>query len=247
MLTAGINQDNAFGTGTSIGLNAGLGKINQNLTLSQYDPYFTDDGISRYSDLYYRSSKPLYYVGDPDYQIKSVGSSFKVGVPYSEVDRVFYGTAIEAYQISSTVNTPQPYLNYMQSYGIAAPGYPATLTTYNVPLTAGWTRDGRDSALIPSTGSMETLSAEVGTPIANMDYWRLYGKYQQYHSFDKGNILSFNGQVGYGQSYGNNPFPITKNYYVGGIGSVRGYAPGSLGPQYYNTLTGTYMPTGGAV
>ena len=245
MLTAGINQDNAFGTGTSIGLNAGLGKINQNLTLSQYDPYFTDDGISRYSDLYYRSSKPLYYVGDPDYQIKSVGSSFKVGVPYSEVDRVFYGTAIEAYQISSTVNTPQPYLNYMQSYGIAAPGYPATLTTFNVPLTAGWTRDGRDSALIPSTGSMETLSAEVGTPIANMDYWRLYGKYQQYHSFDKGNILSFNGQVGYGQSYGNNPFPITKNYYVGGIGSVRGYAPGSLGPQYYNTLTGTYMPTGG--
>jgi outer membrane protein insertion porin family len=245
MLSAGINQDNAFGTGTAIGLNAGIGKINQSLTLSQYDPYFTDDGISRYSDVYYRSSKPLYYVGDPDYQIKSVGASLKFGVPYTEVDRVFYGTALEAFQISSTVNTPQPYLNYLQSYGIAAPGYPATLTTYNVPLTVGWTRDGRDSALIPSTGSLETLSAEVGTPVANMEYWRLYGKYQQYHSFDKGNILSFNGEVGYSQAYGNNPFPITKNYYVGGIGSVRGYAPGSLGPTYYNTLAGTWMPTGG--
>ena len=245
ILSAGINQDNAFGTGTSVGLNASLGKINQNLTLSNYDPYFTEDGISRYTDLYYRSSKPLYYVGDPDYQIKSVGSNIKFGVPYTEVDRVFFGTGVEAFQIQTTVNTPIPYLNYAQSYGIAAPGYPGTLTTYNVPLTVGWARDGRDSALIPSDGSLQQLSAEAGTPVGNMTFYRMYGQYQKYHSFSKGNILSFNGEVGYGQAYGNNPFPITKNYYVGGIGSVRGYAPGSLGPQYYNSTIGAWQPTGG--
>ena len=245
ILSAGINQDNAFGTGTSVGLNASVGKINQNLTLSNYDPYFTEDGISRYTDLYYRSSKPLYYVGDPDYQIKSVGSNIKFGVPYTEVDRVFFGTGIEAFQIQTTVNTPIPYLNYAQSYGIAAPGYPGTLTTYNVPLTVGWARDGRDSALIPSDGSLEQLSAEAGTPVGNMTFYRMFGQYQKYHSFSKGNILSFNGEVGYGQAYGNHPFPITKNYYVGGIGSVRGYAPGSLGPQYYNSVIGAYQPTGG--
>jgi len=245
ILSAGINQDNAFGTGTAVGLNASLGKINQNLTLSNYDPYFTEDGISRYTDLYYRQSKPLYYVGDPDYTIKSVGSNIKFGVPYTEVDRVFFGTGVEAFQIQTTANTPVPYLNYAQSYGIAAPGYPATLTTYNVPLTVGWSRDGRDSALIPSDGSLQQLSAEVGTPAGNMTFYRLYGQYQKYHSFSKGNILSFNGEVGYGEAYGSNPFPITKNYYVGGIGSVRGYAPGSLGPQYYNTLVGAYQPTGG--
>ena len=129
ILSAGINQDNAFGTGTAVGLNFSLGKINQNLTLSNYDPYFTEDGISRYTDLFYRSSKPLYYVGDTNYQIKSVGSNIKFGVPYTEVDRVFFGTGLEAYQIQTTSNTPQPYLSYAQSYGIAAPGYPATLTT----------------------------------------------------------------------------------------------------------------------
>ena len=245
ILSAGINQDNAFGTGTSVGLNASVGKINQNFTLSNYDPYFTEDGISRYTDLYYRSSKPLYYVGDPYYQIKSVGSNLKFGVPYTEVDRVFFGTGIEAFQIQTTNNTPTPYLNYAQSYGIAPPGYPATLTTYNVPLTVGWARDGRDSALIPSDGSLQQLSAEVGTPVGNMTFYRLFGQYQKYHSFSKGNILSFNGEVGYGEAYGNNPYPITKNYYVGGIGSVRGYAPGSLGPKYYNQYIGTYQPTGG--
>ncbi|QWD12628.1 outer membrane protein assembly factor BamA [Polynucleobacter paneuropaeus] len=245
ILTAGVNQDNAFGTGQSIGLNGALGKVNQSLTLSNYDPYFTEDGISRYSDLFYRTSKPLYYIGDPDYQIKSLGTNIKFGVPYSEVDRVFFGTGFEAYQINTTINTPQPYLNYAQSYGIAAPGYPGTLTTYNVPLTAGWARDGRDSALIPSEGSLQQLSSEVGTPAGNMTYYRVYGQYQKYHSFSKANILSFNGEVGYGQAYGAYPFPITKNYYVGGIGSVRGYAPGSLGPTYYNTTYGTYQPTGG--
>ncbi|QWD10861.1 outer membrane protein assembly factor BamA [Polynucleobacter paneuropaeus] len=245
ILTAGVNQDNAFGTGQSIGLNGALGKVNQSLTLSNYDPYFTEDGISRYSDLFYRTSKPLYYIGDPDYQIKSLGTNIKFGVPYSEVDRVFFGTGFEAYQINTTINTPQPYLNYAQSYGIAAPGYPGTLTTYIVPLTAGWARDGRDSALIPSEGSLQQLSSEVGTPAGNMTYYRVYGQYQKYHSFSKANILSFNGEVGYGQAYGAYPFPITKNYYVGGIGSVRGYAPGSLGPTYYNTTYGTYQPTGG--
>ena len=245
ILTAGINQENAFGTGTSVGLNFALGKINQNLTLSNYDPYFTEEGISRYTDLYYRSSKPLYYVGDPEYKIQSVGTNIKFGVPYTEVDRVFFGTGLEAFQIQTTYNTPQPYLNYAQSYGIAAPGYPGTLTTYNVPLTVGWSRDGRDSALIPSDGSLQQLSAEVGTPIGNMTFYRLFGQYQKYHSFSKGNILSFNGELGYGQAYGSNPYPITKNYYVGGIGSVRGYSPGSLGPQYYNTIIGAWQPTGG--
>jgi len=245
ILSAGINQDNAFGTGTAVGLNLSLGKINQNLTLSNYDPYFTEDGISRYTDLFYRSSKPLYYVGDPSYQIKSAGSNIKFGVPYTEVDRIFFGTGVEAFQIHTTSNTPQPYLNYAQNYGITAPGYPGTLTTYNIPLTVGWSRDGRDSALIPSSGSLQQLSAEVGTPAGTMTFYRLFGQYQKYHSFSKGNILSFNGEVGYGEAYGNHPFPVTKNYYVGGIGSVRGYSPGSLGPQYYNTVLGRYQPTGG--
>jgi outer membrane protein insertion porin family len=245
ILSAGINQENAFGTGTAVGLNFSLGKVNQSLALSNYDPYFTEDGISRYTDLYYRTSKPLYYAGDPDYQIKSIGSNIKFGVPYTEVDRVFFGTGIETFRIQSSSNTPVPYLTYMQDYGVPAPGYPATLTTYNVPVTVGWARDGRDSALIPSTGSLQQLSAEAGTPLGNMMFYRLFGQYQKYHSFSKGNILSFNGEVGYSEAYGKYPFPITKNYYVGGIGSVRGYAPGSLGPTFYNPNTGRNQPTGG--
>jgi outer membrane protein insertion porin family len=242
ILSAGINQENAFGTGTSIGLNFALGKINQSFVLSQFDPYFTEDGISRYTDFFYRSNKPLYYVGDPDYQIKSFGTNLKFGVPYTEVDRIFFGTAFEINDINITQNAPQPYQTYIQDWGKTIP---SRLQTYNIPLTVGWTRDGRDSALIPSKGSLQRLSGEVGTPIGDLLFYQLNAQYQTYHSFSKGNIFSFNGEVGYGEAYGNKPYPITKNYFVGGIGSVRGYAPGSLGPQYFNTFVGRNLPTGG--
>jgi outer membrane protein insertion porin family len=244
ILSAGINQENAFGTGTSIGLNFALGKVNQSLAISQYDPYFTENGISRYTDLFYRLSKPLYYVGDTEYQIKSVGTNLKFGVPYTEVDRVFFGSGFEMYEINVTPNTPQPYQDYANAWGVSTPPG-GRVQTYSIPATVGWARDGRDSALIPSKGSLQRLSGEVGTPLGNLLFYQLNAQFQQYYSFSKGNILSFNGEIGYGEAYGNKPYPITKNYFVGGIGSVRGYAPGSLGPQYYNTTTGAWLPTGG--
>jgi len=194
--------------------------------------------------LFYRSSKPLYYVGDSEYQIKSVGTNLKFGVPYTEVDRVFFGSGFELFDINVTQNTPQPYQNYANAWGVRTPPG-GRVQTYNIPATIGWARDGRDSALIPSKGSLQRLSGEVGTPLGNLLFYQLNAQYQQYHSFSKGNILSFNGELGYGEGYGDKPYPITKNYFVGGIGSVRGYAPGSLGPKYFNTTTGTWLPTGG--
>ena len=43
----------------------------------------------------------------------------------------------------------------------------------------------------------------------------------------------------YGQSYSDNQYPIIKNVYAGGIGTVRGYSTNSLGPR--DLLTGTYL------
>ena len=43
-----------------------------------------------------------------------------------------------------------------------------------------------------------------------------------------------NGEIGYGGGYGGSDLPFYKNYYGGGIGSVRGYDTGSLGPTQLN-------------
>lgn len=61
VLSAGIRQDNVFGSGTSLGLDVNTSKSNRTISVTQYDPYFTVDGISRSTELYYRTYRPLYY------------------------------------------------------------------------------------------------------------------------------------------------------------------------------------------
>ena len=235
ILSAGISQENVFGTGTSLGLNLNTGKTARTLAISSYDPYFTEDGISRFTDIYTRSSMPLYYAGDTQYKIQSTGTNFKLGVPYSEVDRVFFGIGVEQLKMTTSVNTPPAYQDYLREYGS---------TSLNVPLTLGWARDGRDSAVIPSRGTYQQVSVELGTSLGDLQFYRAFYQHQYFFPVFKGNVIALNGEVGYGDTYNNKTFPITKNYYVGGIGSVRGYEPGSLGPQTAQVYPGTNVPTG---
>jgi len=246
VLSAGINQENAFGTGTSVGFNINTGRINRTLVVSQFDPYFTDDGISRFSDVYYRTSKPLYYLGDSNYTIVTAGLGSRFGVPYSETGRIFFGAAIENLSISTTTNSPTTF----QAYTAELSGQPADASgnnsgsTYNLPLTVGWAIDRRDSALIPSMGAYQQANFELGLPVDQSNYYRLSYQHQHFFPITKTQTLSLNGNVGYSDSYSGTPFPIMKNYYVGGIGSVRGYSPGSLGPIFRNSLTGLDQATG---
>ena len=46
--------------------------------------------------------------------------------------------------------------------------------------------------------------------------------------------LAFNTELGYAGSYGDKEYPFFKNFYAGGIGSVRGYETSSLGPRDTN-------------
>ncbi len=256
VLSAGINQENAFGTGTSVGFNVNTGSINRTLVVSQFDPYFTEDGISRYTDVYYRTSRPLYYLGDSDYTIVTAGTTTRLGIPYSETGRIFVGLGVENLSLNTTANSPIQY----QKYAAQLSGFDPSLvdgtandpnlgiysaSSWNVPLSLGWSKDRRDSALIPTNGLYQQTSFEVGLPVADLRYYRAFYQAQYFYPITKTNVLSFNGIFGYGASYGVNPFPITKNYYVGGIGSVRGYTPGSLGPQTYNQTLGIYQPIGG--
>lgn len=236
VLSAGIHQENVFGSGTSLGLDVNTSHVNRTIALSQYDPYFTIDGVSRVTDVYYRTSQPLYYLGDSDYKVVTAGGSFKLGVPFTEIDRVFFGLGAESTNITLSVNSPPAYQTYVSKFG--------TQTT-NIPFTVGWSRDGRDSTLVPTKGRYQQANAEIGTPIGDLTYYRLLYQNQYYVPLNKGYVLAFNTEAGWGHGYGGKSFPITKNYFAGGIGSVRGYETSTLGPSQTDAL-GNTIPTGGS-
>ena len=98
-------------------------------------------------------------------------------------------------------------------------------------MTTGWSRDDRDNLLVPTRGRYQRAFSEVGLPGLDLQYYRLNYQFQQYFALFPRVTLAFNGEIGYGDGYSGDPYPFFKNYYVGGIGSVRGFETGSLGPR----------------
>lgn len=224
-LSFGIKQENAFGSGNYLGLDINTSKYNRTAVLSTTDPYFTQDGVSRTLDVFYRTSRPYSYYYDSQsvdvsemYKIVSQGASVRFGVPFSEQDTVYFGLGLEQTSIKDGVYMPWQYLDYADKRNTA------------VPLTLGWGRDSRDSALAPNSGRYQQLNADWSMA-GDLKYVRANYQFQQYIPLTKSWTLAFNAELGWGKGLGGKSYPIFKNFYAGGLGSVRGFEQGSLGPR----------------
>ena len=218
-LTFGFKQENAFGTGNYLGVEVNTGKFNRTFVVSTVDPYFTADGISRTLDVYTRTARPYDGQGG-DYALKTTGTSVRFGVPFSELDTVYFGIGIEQIDISG-INLPSVYQTHINSFGAKS---------NSIPLTLGWSRDERDSALVPTTGRFQRVYGDWGIA-GDARFLRSNYQVQQYIPLNKQFTIALNGEVGWGKGMNGQPFPVFKNSYSGGLGSVRGFEPGSLGPR----------------
>ena len=219
-LSFGIKQENAFGSGNYLGIDVNTSRYNRMLVVSTTDPYFTKEGVSRTLDAYYRASRPYNDLGG-NYQLITAGTSIRFGVPFTEIDRVFFGLGVEATQIRPGTNIPAAYLAYATKFGY---------TSNAVPVTIGWARDDRDSALAPSRGQYQRFNTEASL-IGDAHYVRSNYQFQQYYPVTKLWTTAFNTELGLGKGLGGHPFPVFKNFYSGGLGSVRGFEQSTLGPR----------------
>lgn len=221
-----IKQENAFGSGNYLGVEVNTSKFNRVLVLSTIDPYFTQDGISRSIDLYHRSSKPYNDYGG-NYELITEGGSLRFGVPFTETDTVFFGGGLERTRIKPGTNIPAEYLAYAEQFGY---------TSNTLPLTIGWARDDRDSALAPTRGRYQRFNTEWGVA-GDARFLKLNYQFQQFVALSRQYTLAFNTELGWGKGLNGRPFPVFKNFYSGGLGSVRGFEQSTLGPR---SITGTY-------
>jgi outer membrane protein insertion porin family len=239
-LTFGISQENVFGSGNFLGVQVNTSKYNRTLSLTTTDPYFTPDGISRTISVYHTTTRPYQTSTDGDYKLVNQGASIRFGVPFSEVDTVFFGIGLERYAFDpnsttafSGLYTPPSYLAYFQCQKDATGLLVVSCdqkSVWGVPLSIGWGRDSRDSALIPTTGRLQRANLEVGAG-GDMKYIKTNYQYQQFFAISKQYTFSINGEVGYAKALGGKVYPIFKNFYAGGLGSVRGFEQNSLGPR----------------
>src|SRR3954471_13828688 len=215
-VSTSIRQANAFGTGKFISANINSGKVNTVYALSYNDPYYTVDGVSQGFDVYKRKTNAS-SLAVGAYTTDAIGGGVKFGYPVSEISSADVGFNLESVVLSTFVNSPLRYLDFVNQFG----------SNYQYgAFTAGWQRDTRDSVITPNQGGFTRLSGEIAA--GDLKYYRL--NFQQSYSFRLSRLytLLLRGDLGYAHGLGERPVPFFKAYYARGPDSVRGYRAFSL-------------------
>ena len=218
-----VNQNNFLGTGNRVSAQINTGKVNTVYSLSYTDPYFTPDGISRTLNVYRRDVDTT-SLGTGTYKTSSYGAGVSFGMPLNERDSVSAGLTFDYTDVTLDPTSPDQYKRYCGSVNSLG------CSNYSWMLNLGWAHDTRDNTLFPNEGVHQRILAEVGLPGLDLEYYKLEYKHSWYQPINKYMTLMLNGELGYGDSYGTKDYPYFKNFYVGGVNSVRGYDTSAIGP-----------------
>jgi len=223
-LSGSVAQQNIFGSGKYVAAQINSSKINTIYALSYTDPYFTVDGISQGFDVYSKEIDGT-RASIGRYITKTLGAGIRFGVPVTELDTISYGLAYEDTEITTFADSPLFYQNYVNTFGS---------TNDAIIGTVGWIRDGRDSLIYPTKGTMHRAFGEMGLPGASLEYYKVNYQYQRYFPLSRHYTLMLNGEAGVGDGTNGLPLPFFKNFFAGGVNSVRGYRNATLGPKDQN-------------
>jgi len=234
-----INQPNFLGTGNRVNTQINTSKVNTVYSLSYTDPYFTPDGISRGFDIYRRdvntNTSNTQSIGS--FESSSYGGGVRFGMPLTERDFLTAGLTADYTKVDLSSESPIQYINFC--------GNTSGCSNTSLSLSLGWTYDSRDNILFPNRGVLQRLTTEVTIPGLDLEYYKINYQHAWYKDLSNNFTLMLNGELGYADSYGSKQYPFFKNFYLGGVNSVRGYENGSLGPQDTDPTTGEQFSVGG--
>lgn len=232
VLGGSVTQDNLFGTGKSLGLGVNTSKSGRTLSLSFTDPYYTVDGVSLGYDIYRRTYDPSETTSIARYKSESTGLGIRVGYPIAEDDRINFGLAIDRTEITTYADSPELYKEFCKDFGCTNPTTGVgTVSVDSLIATVGWASDTRDSFLYPRKGVYQRVAFETAIAPGELRYGRLNYQYQYWLPIGRSQALMMNVDAGIAKGYGGKPVPFYKNFYAGGIGSVRGFEQSSIGPR----------------
>jgi outer membrane protein insertion porin family len=234
-----VSQANFLGTGNRVNAQVNTSKTNTIYSLSYTDPYFTPDGISRGFDVYRRDVDTDNSVSSSigTYTSSSYGAGVRFGLPLTEKSFFSAGLTADITKIDLQSDSPKQYLDFC--------GNSSGCNANSIQASVGWTYDSRDNTLFPNKGVLQRLTAEVGVPGLDLEYYKLEYKHAWYKDIFKNVTFLLNGELGYADSYGSKEYPFFKRFYAGGVNSVRGYDNGTIGPRDVDPATGDDFSVGG--
>ena len=223
LFNIGVSQENFLGTGKRIALKVDNSQVTKNYSFSYTNPYHTVDGISRGFSIFYRAIDAA-EADISNFTTDSLGANVTYRIPLDEEDSIRFTLGYENTEIKlGTTNVSQDVVDFVADNG----------SKYNdFPVNLGWVRDSRNRRIMTTAGSLTTAGTDITIPGSDLEYYKVNLRHLQYFPIGSLTDGSFNISLGYGGSYGDTTeLPPWKRYYAGGVRTVRGFEPNSLGPR----------------
>ncbi len=212
-----VQQANFLGLGLKANLSASLGGKSQTYALGLTDPHFMDTKWTLGGDIY-RSERQY-----TDYSRRLTGADIKGGYPISDSIGTF---VMYKYELKDILKPSAAYqaLNDADINGT----YPLGETTTSAVFSS-ITHNNTDYRMDPSIGFINSLSAEYAGLGGDNKFARFTTDHTYFHPIYKKLIASTKLTLGYIAEIGQ-PIPIDEKFYLGGIGSLRGYQSRTVSP-----------------
>lgn len=232
LLGAGVSQKNFLGSGNSLSFSLQSSSSVKEARFSFTDPYFTIDGVSRGIDLYFRETD-FDEDGTANYTTDETGLGLSFGYPVSDRARLSTSARIQSVVLKTDDNERPDYIeNFLVSEGFARGNREAEFL--EVVLGAGYSFNTLNKAFLPTEGIRHRVSADLAIPGSDLEYYSLNYLGESFTPLSKTRdvSLAMKTNLGYGSGYGDSDgLPFLKNFFAGGIRSVRGFEYNSLGPR----------------
>ena len=223
ILEFGISQDNFLGTGNRVSASLSQSDVKKEVRLDYTNPFYTVDGVSRGFDFYLKK-EDFDESSSSKYKIDEYGVGVTFGYPINEYQRISARFGVENITIDPNTETSQEVSRYISDNG-------DKFTSTNTTLY--WTENKLNRRLFPTSGRKQSVSLELSLPGSDLNYYKLRynGAWIKSLSVNEKWLIGARGNLGYADSIGKDDFPFFKNFFAGGIGSMRGVSGNSLGPR----------------
>ena len=248
LLGAAVSQKNFLGSGNALSFSLQSSSSTKEARFSFTDPYYTIDGVSRGIDLYLKQTD-FDEEGTADYTTDDTGIGLSFGYPISDESRVSTNFAIQNVNLKTAASVPSYIGDFLTSEGISSSSREADFVEYKVG--AAYSYDTLNKAFLPTAGTRHRVSFDLSIPGSDLEYYTASYLGETYVPvLDAEDVsLKFKTRLGYGDGFGDSAgLPFLKNFFAGGIRSVRGYTYNSLGPVDANgeQIGGNVLITGSA-
>ncbi|MHA7816273.1 MAG: outer membrane protein assembly factor BamA [Pseudohaliea sp.] len=100
ILGVNLQQNNFLGSGKRVGIGVNSSRFQDQVNFSYTNPYFTEDGVSRGFNVYYRSTD-LNEVNVASYTTDTYGAGLNFGYPIKETERLGFSFGVENTEITA--------------------------------------------------------------------------------------------------------------------------------------------------